>query len=91
MTKLSSIELQETSKRVRMDVIKMIYEAGSGHPGGSLSCVEIMVALYSGIMEDRDHFFLSNGHVCPALYSVMAEKGIIEKKLLSTFICAQAC
>ncbi|HUC94909.1 MAG TPA: transketolase [Candidatus Saccharimonadales bacterium] len=85
MTKLSSIELQETSKRVRMDVIKMIYEAGSGHPGGSLSCVEIMVALYSGIMEDRDHFFLSNGHVCPALYSVMAEKGIIEKKLLSTY------
>jgi transketolase len=63
----------------------MIYKAGSGHPGGSLSSVEIMVALYFGILEKDDHFFLSNGHVCPALYSVMVEKGTIEKSLLSTY------
>jgi transketolase len=63
----------------------MIYKAQSGHPGGSLSSVEILVALYFEVMGDQDHFFLSNGHVCPALYSVMAEKGLIDKELLSTY------
>jgi transketolase len=85
MTKLSPSELREIAKRVRRDIVEMIYEAGSGHPGGSLSSVEIMVALYFGIMEDQDHFFLSNGHVCPALYAVMAEKGLIFKEKLSTY------
>jgi transketolase len=85
MTKLSPSELQEIAKKVRRDIVEMIYKAGSGHPGGSLSSVEIMVALYFGIMEDADHFFLSNGHVCPALYAVMAEKGLIDKNLLSTY------
>ncbi len=78
-------ELQDISKEVRKDIIKMIYEAGSGHPGGSLSSVELLVALYFEILGGDDHFFLSNGHVCPALYSVMAEKGLIEKSLLSTY------
>lgn len=63
----------------------MIYKAGSGHPGGSLSAVEILTVLYYDILEANDRFFLSNGHVCPALYAVMLEKGIIEKKLLSTY------
>ena len=85
MTKLSPSELQEVSKRVRVDVIDMIYKAGSGHPGGSLSATDILVALYFEIMNDNDHFFLSDGHVCPALYSVMAEKGLIDKNLLSTY------
>ncbi|MCX6705195.1 MAG: transketolase [Candidatus Woesebacteria bacterium] len=85
MTKLSPIELQEIAKKVRREIVEMIYKAGSGHPGGSLSSVEIMVALYFEIMEDADRFFLSNGHVCPALYAVMAEKGLIDKNLLSTY------
>ncbi len=85
MTKLSPSELQEIAKKVRRDMVEMIYEAGSGHPGGSLSSVEIIVALYFGILGDKDRFFLSNGHVCPALYAVMAEKGLIDKNLLSTY------
>ena len=85
MTKLSPSELREIAKKVRRDIIDMIYKAGSGHPGGSLSSVEIIVALYFGIMGENDHFFLSNGHVCPALYAVMAEKGLIDKNILSTY------
>ena len=50
MTKLSLSELQKISREVRRDIVEMIYEAGSGHPGGSLSSVEIMVALYFGIL-----------------------------------------
>jgi transketolase len=86
MTKLSPSELQEIAKRVRRDIVEMIYKAGSGHPGGSLSSVEIIVALYFGILEENDRFFLSNGHVCPALYAVMAEKGLIPKEKLSTYV-----
>jgi len=85
MTKLSPSRLREISKEIRKNILKMIYEAGSGHPGGSLSCVEILVALYFEIMGSDDHFFLSNGHVCPALYSVMAEKGLISKEELATY------
>ncbi len=83
--KKTTQELQDISKKVRKDIIEMIYKAESGHPGGSLSAVEILVALYFEILEDNDHFFLSNGHICPALYSVMAEKGLIDKNLLSTY------
>lgn len=78
-------ELQQIALQVRKDVLEMVYKAGSGHPGGSLSAVEILTALYFEILEENDHFFLSNGHVCPALYSVMAEKGLTDKKLLSTY------
>ena len=85
MTKLSPSDLQKTAKQVRIDVIKMIYEAGSGHPGGSLSATDLLVALYFGGMEDGDKFFLSNGHVCPALYAVMAEKGLIDKNSLDSY------
>jgi transketolase len=85
MTKHSQIELQQTSIEVRKDIIEMIYEAESGHPGGSLSAVELLVSLYYGGMEQRDKFFLSNGHICPAWYSVLATKGLIERDLLSTY------
>lgn len=78
-------KLENISKNVRKDVLEMIYKAGSGHPGGSLSSVELLVALYFGTLGDNDHFFLSNGHICPAMYAVMAEKGLIEKSLLSTY------
>ena len=85
MTKLSPIELQKISKEVRKEIIEMIYRAGSGHPGGSLSSVEIIVAIYFGILEGDDRFFLSNGHVCPALYAVMVEKGLIGKGFNNLF------
>lgn len=79
------LKLQTISSSVRLDILEMIYKAESGHPGGSLSAVELLVALYFEILGDDDIFYLSNGHVCPALYSVMAEKGLIEKNLLSTY------
>lgn len=77
--------METLSKQIRKDIIDMVYKAGSGHPGGSLSATELLVALYFKIMADDDQFFLSNGHVCPALYAVMAERGIIDKKLLNTY------
>ncbi len=85
-------ELNCISKKVRRDIIKMIYEAGSGHPGGSLSCVEILVTLYHFEMnlalgEDLkriDKFVLSKGHAAPAYYSVLSSAGFIEKEELYT-------
>lgn len=82
---MQSIEqLKALCKDVRADVVKMTAAAGSGHPGGSLSAVEAMVALYFSVMNhkpndvkwpDRDRFFLSKGHACPVVYSVMARSG----------------
>jgi len=89
----SIAELQEIAKRVRRDIIEMIGAAGSGHPGGSLSAVEIIVELYFDYMRidarnpkwpDRDRFILSKGHAAPVLYSVMAEAGFAPKDQLNT-------
>ena len=86
-------ELQAIAKRIRRDIIEMIGTAGSGHPGGSLSAVEILVQLYFDFMRldpknpkwpDRDRFILSKGHACPVLYSVMAEAGFTPKDKLNT-------
>jgi transketolase len=80
----SKEELQSIARRVRRDVVEMITAAKSGHPGGSLSAVEILVELYFNTMRidpanpkwaDRDRFILSKGHAAPVLYSVMAECG----------------
>jgi transketolase len=77
-------ELAEISKKIRRHIIEMIGEAKSGHPGGSLSAVEILVALYWDVMRHdpanpkwpgRDRFILSKGHAAPVLYAVMAECG----------------
>jgi transketolase len=77
-------ELEAIARKVRRHAVKMIYEAGSGHPGGSLSAIDIMVALYFHVMRhdpkkpdwpDRDRFVLSKGHAAPALYSILAEAG----------------
>lgn len=78
-------ELEKISLQVRRDVLEMIYKAESGHPGGSLSVVEILVSLYFRIMGDKDKFFLSNGHVCPALYAVFVEKGFLDRDFLSQY------
>lgn len=77
-------EMKEMAKTIRRDIVKMTCEAGSGHPGGSLSSTDILVALYFGILKhdplkpewsDRDRFVLSKGHICPALYAVLARSG----------------
>ena len=86
--------LKEKALCIRKSIVEMIYYGGSGHPGGSLSCVEILVALYFNLMNidpevprmaGRDRFILSKAHAAPAHYAVLAEKGFIEKKILKTF------
>jgi transketolase len=92
-SQMSETELSQIAARLRIDILRMLTEAGSGHPGGSLSAIDIILTLYSGEMRydssnphwaGRDRFVLSKGHGVPALYAVMAEKGFFEKeKLLS--------
>jgi len=86
-------ELQEIAKRIRREIITMIGEAKSGHPGGSLSAVEIVVELFFNRMRidpknpkwpDRDRFILSKGHACPVLYAAMAECGFTPIDQLNT-------
>ena len=86
-------ELQRICLEVRRDIIRMLGEAGSGHPGGSLSAVELVVALYFSVMkhrakepdwEDRDRFILSKGHCCPLLYAVLARCGYFPVEKLLT-------
>ncbi|MFC1786451.1 transketolase [Halobacteriota archaeon] len=78
--------LLEKAYRIRVHVLKMISKAGSGHPGGSLSCVDVITALYFYVMHhdpknpnwpDRDRFVLSKGHAAPTLYAALAESGYI--------------
>src|SRR3990170_8109815 len=84
-------KLKSMCKKIRIDIIKMLAEAGSGHPGGSLSLVEILVGLFFYKMrhdpknpkwEDRDRFVLSKGHGVPALYSVLAHAGYFAREEL---------
>lgn len=84
-------KLQHTCRQVRCDILRMINTAGSGHPGGSLSAVELLVGLYSARLRhrpaqptwpDRDRFVLSKGHIAPALYSVMAHVGYFPREEL---------
>ena len=94
MLKTSDVgDLAAISKRMRREVIEMITEAKSGHPGGSLSAVEILVTLFFDVMrhdpanpkwKDRDRLVLSKGHCCPILYAVMAECGYCPKDRLNT-------
>src|SRR5579863_8116538 len=86
-------DLAALCKSMRREVIEMITDAKSGHPGGSLSAVEIVVTLFMDVMrhdpanpkwKDRDHFILSKGHCCPILYAVMAECGYCPKDQLNT-------
>lgn len=76
--------LKKIANTIRQDIIKMLAESGSGHPGGSLSAVEILTALYFSEMRidvnnpkdpDRDRFVLSKGHAAPVLYAALSEKG----------------
>lgn len=85
--------LSDQCRQLRQDVLEMIHAAGSGHPGGSLSAVEILTALYFEVMHvdpknpgdpDRDRFILSKGHAAPILYAVLARKGYFDPAMLPT-------
>lgn len=88
-------ELQDISAQVRRDIVRMVHACQSGHPGGSLGCADFMTALYFEIMnhatdfkmdgKNEDLFFLSNGHISPVFYSVLARAGYFEIKELATF------
>lgn len=93
MENQNNIDLMEKAKRIRGDILRMLYTSQSGHPGGSLSCVEILLSLYYRIanvdpknpkMENRDRIVLSKGHACPALYAVLADKGFFPREDLWT-------
>ena len=86
-------ELEEKARKLRIDVIKMTTEAGSGHPGGSLSAADLLAVLYFDVMnvrpsdpewEDRDRFVLSKGHAAPVLYAALAESGYFPVDELKT-------
>lgn len=89
-------KLTELATQVRRDILRMVYTVQSGHPGGSLGCVEYFVALYGAVMKHRakpfrmegkkeDLFFLSNGHISPVWYSVLARSGYFPVAELNTF------
>ena len=91
--KLTVKQLNDKARLLRADVLAMLCKAGSGHPGGSLSSMDILTVLYNSIMNhdpknpkwvDRDRFVLSKGHVCPAVYAVLADCGYFERKELAT-------
>lgn len=86
--------LEEKAREMRKDIITMIGEAQSGHPGGSLSAADIIAALYFKVMRydvnnpkwpDRDRFVLSKGHASPVLYAALAEAGFLPKEEITTF------
>ena len=79
------MNINNIAKKIRQDIFQMITDKGGGHYGGSLSTVEILVSLYYKIMDPEDRFVLSKAHAGAALYSVLASKKIIDKKLLKTY------
>ena len=86
-------ELRLKARKLRRDVLTMIYRAGSGHPGGALSVLDILVVLYYKVMNidphnyrdpRRDRLVLSKGHACPALYAILADRGVFPAQYLET-------
>ena len=88
-------QLNDLTTQVRRDILRMVHAVNSGHPGGSLGCTEFLVALYQNIMDrkegfdmngaNEDIFFLSNGHISPVFYSVLARSGYFPVSELATF------
>lgn len=88
-------ELEDFTTQVRRDILRQVHKVNSGHPGGSLGCAEFFTVLYQKIMnhnpdfhmdgKDEDLFFLSNGHISPVYYSVLARSGYFPVKELNTF------
>lgn len=93
--KRNTQQLQDLCIQVRRDILRMVHAVNSGHPGGSLGCTEFFVALYQNIMDRKetfdmngvgeDIFFLSNGHISPVFYSVLARSGYFPVSELATF------
>ena len=91
---MESLELKAIANEMRKDIIRMLEAAGSGHPGGSLSCIDMLTALYFGgvlkhdpndpKLPDRDYFILSKGHAAPALYATLAHAGYFPVDELAT-------
>src|SRR6478752_4756159 len=89
------IQLKKLASQIRRDIVRMVHACQSGHPGGSLGCTDFFVALYFHILkhnpkfnmdgEGEDLFFLSNGHISPVWYSVLARSGYFDVKELATF------
>ena len=86
-------DLEAKTRLFRREILEMTFQAGSGHPGGSMSAIDVITVLYYHVMrvdpdkprwDDRDRFILSKGHVCPALYAVLAEQGFFPKEALWT-------
>ena len=92
---LSIEELEDMSRRCRINIVKMTHEAGAGHPGGSLSAIDLIVGLYGhnflridaddADWEDRDRFIMSKGHASPAVYSILHEIGYISEDDMMSF------
>ncbi len=88
-------QLQQFTQQVRRDILRMVHAVNSGHPGGSLGCAEFLVVLYQHVMKrnegfdmngiNEDLFFLSNGHISPVFYSVLARSGYFSVSELATF------
>ncbi len=88
-------QLQDFTQQIRRDILRMVHAVNSGHPGGSLGCAEFLTCLYQEVMEystdfkmdgiDEDLFFLSNGHISPVFYSVLAHSGFFSVEELATF------
>ncbi|ATA93201.1 transketolase [Capnocytophaga canimorsus] len=88
-------QLEDLTIQVRRDILRMVHKVNSGHPGGSLGCTEFLVCLYNELMEintnfamdgkNEDLFFLSNGHISPVFYSVLARRGYFPISELNTF------
>src|SRR5690554_6161933 len=88
-------QLEELTVQVRRDILRMVHAVNSGHPGGSLGCAEFFVTMYQHLMkrketfdmhgENEDVFFLSNGHISPVFYSVLARSGFFPVSELATF------
>ena len=90
---MDSLEMKVIANEMRKDIIRMLEAAGSGHPGGSLSCIDMLTALYYGVMKhdpqnpqyaERDRLILSKGHAAPALYAVLAHAGYFAKDELAS-------
>ncbi len=86
-------ELKQISNQIRQDIVSMIYQAGSGHPGGSLGMADIFTALYFEVLKhdpqnpqdpDRDRLVLSNGHICPVQYATLSHAGYFPLENLQT-------
>ena len=93
---METLELEKIASQVRRDILRMVSAVNSGHPGGSLGCTDFLTVLYFDIMNhnasnfsmdglNEDIFFLSNGHISPVWYSILARSGYFQANELGTF------